>query len=416
MQNKNLELKQIIKSWLWVILCSLGIFVIVPVAGPLSKFVDHWIGREIAGYIALCVVAVALAVLCYTFIFKLKIKRISQYLWLLATAAAYIYLALQLLSSPAEVFHLFAYAFLSYLIFRALSHEIKDSTIYFTAVLFVMFIGIIDECIQWMTPGRIFDFADIGINVLSGALFQLAIWKGIQPANIHKPIQKFSINLLAGMITVNLLFLLFCFSNTPKVVARYTSMIKPLSWLNSVEPMNEFGYRYNDPEIGIFFSRFSLADLKNIDLTKSESNGIILSNDISADANYSQFLKVYNPSSNPFLHELRVRLFRRDRHVKICLKSDRPIRKMTASYIAVKENSIAEKYFGNTLRQSEFLWSQELSQKLKEMAAAWDRPYRSPVSFKVITAFTLKTLWIFIIFSLIIVWILVAQWKRRLKT
>ena len=41
---------------------------------------------------------------------------------------------------------------------------------------------------------------------------------------------------------------------------------------------------------------------------------------------------------------------------------------MTASYIAVKENSIAEKYFGNTLRQSEFLWPQELSQKLKEMA------------------------------------------------
>ena len=416
MQKKNLKSKGILKHWLWAFLCSLGIFVIIPVAGPISKFIDNWLGREITGYIALFVVVVALAILFHTFIFRLKIRRISQYLSLFATAAAFFYISLQILSSPAEIFHLFAYAFLSYLFFRALSHVIKDNTIYFTAALFGMFIGIIDECIQWMMPERVFDFYDIGLNLLAVSLSQFAIWKGIQPRIIHKPVEEFSINLLANMITVNLVFLLLCFSNTPQVVQRYTSMVKSLSWLNSVEPMNEFGYKHYDADIGIFYSRFSMEDLQKIDSLNSKFNGMILSKGISADSNYSQFLKVYNPSDNPFLHELRVRLFRRDKHLKICLKSDRPIRKMTASYIAVKENSIAEKYFGNTLRQSEFLWPQELSQKLKEMAAAWDRPYRSPVSAKVITAFTLKTLWKFIIFSLIIVWILVVLWKRRLKT
>jgi hypothetical protein len=416
MQNKYLELRGILKSWLWVILCSFGIFVTIPVAGPISKYIENLIGREISGYIALFVVAVALAILFHTLIFRLQIKRISQYLWLFTTAAAYIYISFQLLSNPSEVFHLLAYAFLSYLLFRALSHVIKDSTIYFTSALFGMFIGTIDECIQWMMPDRVFDFRDIGLNFLVGALFQLAIWKGIQPKIISKPIEKFSINMLAGIITVNLFFLLLCFSNTPKVVYRYTSIIKPLSWLNSVEPMNEFGYRHNDPEIGVFYSRFSFEELKYMDFLNRESNGNILSEDISSDANYSQFLKIYNPSTNPFLHELRVRLFRRDKHMKISLESVNTIKKKAASYIAIKENLIAEKYFGNTLRQSKFLWSEQLIEQLTEMAASWDKAYRSSVSSGVITSFSLKTVWKTIIFSLIIIWIFVELWKRRMKT
>ena len=89
---------------------------------------------------------------------------------------------------------------------------------------------------------------------------------------------------------------------------------------------------------------------------------------------------------------------------------------MAARHIAVKENLIAEKYFGNTLRQSKFLWPEELSEQLKEMAAPLDKAYRSPVSSKLITSFTLNTVWNTIIIALIIIWILAELWKRRMKT
>ena len=78
--------------------------------------------------------------------------------------------------------------------------------------------------------------------------------------------------------------------------------------------MSEFGYKCDDPEIGIFYSRINPKKLQKIDNQRGEEYAQILNK--MANMNYKQFLREYNPITDPFLHELRVHIFRRDRYYK----------------------------------------------------------------------------------------------------
>ena len=63
------------------------------------------------------------------------------------------------------------------------------------------------------------------------------------------------------------------------------------------------------------------------------------------DSAYSQFLREYSSSEEPFLREMRIHLYRRDRHA------------IFGNYeIALGENRILEKYFGRTLHKTRFAW------------------------------------------------------------
>jgi hypothetical protein len=106
----------------------------------------------------------------------------------------------------------------------------------------VSFIGTIDEVIQWMTPRRYWDFKDIGINIVGGLLLQLIIWKGIKPDVISRPLNKLSVKILTIIISVDLIVLGLCLSNTPKAVKSYTTVFQSLSWLRAEEPMSKFGF------------------------------------------------------------------------------------------------------------------------------------------------------------------------------
>jgi hypothetical protein len=199
------------------------------------------IGKEFFTFAVLLVVVFGLLASLYFLVFKFNVKNVSQYIWLVVSCSIYIYFIFQLKKHPEEAVHLIEYSLLTYFIFKALSYRIRDWTVYITPVLFVSFAGTLDEFIQWLLPSRVWDYKDIGINVLAGGIFMLAVWKGIRPAMICQPVQKISLRILSGIFTVNLIFLGLCLSNTPEVVNMYTAQFTGLSWLHNEEVMTKPG-------------------------------------------------------------------------------------------------------------------------------------------------------------------------------
>lgn len=403
-----------LKDWLWVFLCSAGIFVTVPFARDLQIFVYNTAGKELFTYIVISVIGIGLALLLYSFFFSLRVKKASQYIWLFLCAGLYLYFTLKLKEHPEEAFHFLEYGLLSYFFFKALSQKIRDITVYITAGLFVLLVGTLDESLQWTIPRRVWSYGDIGLNIFAGGIFLIGIWKGIKPEIICKSARKKSVTILTGILTVNLLLIGLCLSNTPASVNRYAGTIGFLSWLQNEEPMTEYGYKYKDPEIGILYSRFTLEELKRIDLINGELYGKILPENSDNELKYKDFIKVYNQQRNPFLYELAVHLSRRDSKFKDISEEDSLYSKPELANTAFRENLIAEKYFSNTLRHSELAWPDQTVKELKEAASSWKEDYISNAGSKIITSFSLSAALTAIVAALIVVWISGWFWKGRL--
>jgi len=386
---------------MWVGFCSIVIFLTVPIAFTIQKFISENLGKDAFIYFVLLAVGLTFLSLLYFLIFKLKVRSLSNYIWLFVLAGLYSYFILKWLKAPAEAIHFLEYGLLGFFLFRALKYNIKDKSIYFTATLFCLLVGTFDEILQWITPRRIWSFRDVWLNTLSGGLFQIALWTVVKPKIISEKITVKSIRIFSSILTVCLIVLGLCASNTPKQVAFYAKLIPWLSSLQKEEPMSEFGYKYRDSEIGIFYSRLSLKNIRNIDKMKSEQNSQILNK--YRNIKYEQFLREYNPISNPFLHELRAHVFRRDTYYKKA-KTDTKIKdKRELYFITYKENLILEKYFSNTIKKSVYVWDDN---KIKEAEQFINKnqPYESPVSANLFTSFSKKSMWIviFVIISVLI--------------
>jgi VanZ family protein len=364
-------------AWLWVALCTLSIFLIVPLARTIQKFVSARWGRPFFGYAVLAITALAFCVLVNILVFRLKVRTLSNYFWLAVVAALYVYFTLQLRRAPEEAVHFLEYGLLGYFLFRALSLSIHDKSIYPTAFLIGSLIGIFDEMLQWITPGRYWDFRDVGLNALATGLFQVALWKGIKPRAISERIKPESVRRISILLAVNILLLGLCASNTPRRVAAYTQKLPRLSFLVKEEPMYEFTFKHVDPEIGTFYSRLSTADLEKEDSQNFGHWGKILRDWKEKD--YALFLREHHPLLHPFVYEMRIHIYRRNGRAGTALKAKDEKSRREAQFVAAKENMILEKYFGRTLTESTYRWSEKMKE---EMAASVDltKPYRSPVS------------------------------------
>ena len=158
---------------------------------------------------------------------------------------------------PEEAIHVSEYGILGLLVYRALTHRVRDFSIYLMAALVVAMIGVIDEYIQWLTPSRVFDLRDIRTNAIAGALSQLAIFLGLRPSIIHGMPAAINWSRLCYLGIAALALLALGFMNTPQRIAWYATNLPPLAYLmDSKSVMVEYGYRYEDPDTGIFRSRF----------------------------------------------------------------------------------------------------------------------------------------------------------------
>ena len=175
----------------WIAWIAVGgwtalIYVTIPFARQLEGFVGKLLGGA-DGFLVIGL-GTTLAGLGWTAIRLQRTHQIrsrSQVLWLAAVAAAFLGYATRF-RAPIEALHYLEYAVLSILVFRALSYRHRDFGIYLCAILICAIVGTIDEIIQWLTPERFGDIADIELNVVSALLVQIAIWKGVAPEAIDR--------------------------------------------------------------------------------------------------------------------------------------------------------------------------------------------------------------------------------------
>jgi len=297
-------------------------------------------------------------------------------------------------NSPVEVTHFLEYGLLSILIYKALNHHVRNKTIYLSAACIILLIGTFDEITQWIVPGRVWNFKDVKLNLISGGIIQLAVWQVIKPKSVSEKINKKSLKIFSVTFACCLIILGLCVLNTPNRVYNYSNRIQWLSFLQKEEPMSEFGYKHQNPEIGVFYSRLSVKSLYRTDNLKGEQYAQILNESINKD--YEQFIREYNPITNPFMHELRVHIFRRDTYFNRGESTSELNEEKESFLIAYKEDLILKKYFTQSMQNSVFWWDEDKIGKF-EFLIDKNRHYESPVSANLFTSFSEKSVWIAII-------------------
>lgn len=362
----------------------------IPFVREIQKIISRTIGRALFTYVVI-IFFIILLVFGIRFIRNNDRDRVG-YLWLCTIFGVYTYLTIGLWKIPEEAVHFVQYGILGALIFRALSDYIGDATVYLTGAFVVFIVGVGDELIQWITPNRYFDFRDIGLNFIGGALMLVAIWFGIKPKRISESVSRKSIFICTFSFSVAISILGLCLSVTPSVAKTISNKIPMLAFVEKCDlMMPEYGKRHVDPEVGIFFSKFSVEELRKLDDQVSEK--------LSNLGNDSEL----NTAEKAFLGEVRGHLKERDRlfrEVDQTADSDSATR---SAELAVRENRILEKYFGKTLGGMEKQWSIEVVRDIQQRKRS-DGIYVSPVRSTYFTAFSLKQAWIGIAIILGFAW------------
>lgn len=380
------------RSWLAVFVWTIILFLTIPLARSLQEVIRGFFGKTSFGYL---VIAVVIAVTAFI-IYRLKGHisfRSSNLWWLLVCAGVLIAYTIRLWDNPVEAVHFIQYGVLAALLFMAFAWRHKNFLIYPAVILATVIVGTIDEGIQWLIPKRVWGLSDIGINSLAAIIVCVAIAMCIRPKGFQQGINRFSIRLVLNLGIVCTLIMTLCLANTPNAIKWYGERIPALNYLaEDGHIMAEYGFLYKDEEIGIFRSRYSVDDLPKVDNQRALDAAEKLDAAPKLE-DYGDFIRKYSPITDPFLHELRVHLNRRDYYLKTGQQQERysSEERQRRLVIAWYENRIVEKYFPESLAQSSFT----LSAQEREVARLGDTlsgQYESPVSIALITIISKKVL------------------------
>ena len=370
-------------SWTYVVLFSCAIFLTVPFARAIQEYVSGSVGR--AAF--LIIVALAGIVAAYFAWRRIRARKsgTSAKIALGAVGAAFAIYTYELRQNPEEALHFVEYGVLGLLAYRALAHSVRDYTIYFSATLVVASVGIIDEWIQWLTPDRVWDLRDIRINVIAGLLTQVAIGAGLRPRLIAKRPRAASLAVMCVIAATTSALLGLTFVNTPERTARLATAMPSLSFLmENRNVMVEYGYLYDEPDIGIFRSRFSPEELAMLDDRRGAEVRSIVDEYIS-EARFREFLSAFSVTRDAYAHEAGVHLFRRNRYY--ARAQTEPSEAASHYNVALREQQFLERYFPATLRNSIHAWTPEIRAEV-EAGADTSVRYETRVSEAVITRVT----------------------------
>lgn len=156
--------------------------------------------------------------------------------------------------------------------------------------------------------------------------------------------------------------------------------------------MSEFGYRHADADFGEFYSRLSLRELSENDENRAEEAAKVL-DDYSGDDRYQGFLRQYPSHKDPFIHEMRVHLFRRDRYINRALEEENEKSRREYLMVARAEHLIVSKYFTRTLSSSSY----RLGPAVRDLLKQFERQtadYRSAVDRHLVTRISEQQLWV----------------------
>ena len=348
-------------SWFYVGLGVVIVYSTIPVARALRETVRDHVGLEFFLYFVFALVLFG-GYLAFRNVYRRKLPTGAK-LWLLAIFAVFIGYIYALREIPEEAIHLGEYGLLGILVYRALTHRVRDFSIYLAAAMVVAMIGVIDEYIQWLTPSRVFDLRDIRTNAVAGALSQIAIFAGLRPRIISGLPNAKSWGRLCYLGAAVAVLLALGFMNSPQRIAWYAANFPPLAYLmDSKGIMVEYGYLYEDPDTGVFRSRFSLAQLQQLDKQRGEEVARVLDKYIGG-VGYRKFQSSYTVLRDAYTHEAGVHLFRRQFHLDRAREKNT---KQNKHYrIAYRENQILKKYFPTAINSSRHHWNEETETEVK---------------------------------------------------
>lgn len=156
--------------------------------------------------------------------------------------------------------------------------------------------------------------------------------------------------------------------------------------------MLDYGVRHELADAGAFPSRLDAAAWARADRERAAEAGVLLAANVRATAEaenrgagpYEAFLSEFNPVSDPFLHELRVHLFRRDRYLETAdWHLDDAEWRARDITVAVREDAFLERFAPNTLRAAQLAWRE--AERAERTRLDLGTPYTSRVAEGVVT-------------------------------
>jgi hypothetical protein len=372
------------RDWSWLAACAVIVIATIPLTRSVTSALEERFGSEI--FLVLTVTGlVALGAIALRSLRRSSLRPGAS-AWIVGTLVVLIAYSLSLQSNAIEALHLLEYAGISVLAFRALSHRTRDWTVYGSAVLLCGLLAALDEGVQWLTPKRVWDLRDIGFDTLAAAIAQLPIAFGVRPDWIEPRATRQGWRRFCRIGLILTVFLTSCMAATPPRLAALADRVPGFGSLRDhPDVMLEYGALHTLANGTRFRSRFGIEELVSVDRARAESAGQVLAR-WRDDDRYAEFLRVYTPIGDPFLHEMRVHLFRRDRYLETAERhrEDRPKRFLHDRGIALREQEILEAGFANTMRAAGW----DLSPRERMTLGGEDHPvdgYVSRVSESLIT-------------------------------
>ena len=313
--------------------------------------------------------------------------------WLAALGVFSAWMFATQLQSSIEAFHIFEYAILGCFLYRAWSGHVQDPLVFPMAALSLALIAWIDEFLQWLMPGRFWDFRDIRLNVLAGAGMLVFIAQVMRPEQIRLPVARRSVRRLCALSWALLLALGVASAGTPARVDRLVQRISFLRFLyNNESVLADYGYRHVDPAVGAFYSHFALPELRRHDRERGAAAGHALASSPGL-ADSRKFRESFPVSADPFLHEAAAHLLRRDHYYATAWEYPESDPPRYAYHLAVAfgENRILEKYFPQTLAAAGRGWGSDRREQ-GLLPAVDATPYVSEVANHLIVAGTERQL------------------------
>ena len=370
------------KEWLAVAVWITVIFAAIPFVRTLREaFAVRW-PVELLAFAVMTIVAAAAAV---TLVVSQRYRhsiRWADVAWLSGIAAVLIVWTRSLMGQPEEAVHFLEYGVLGVLLYRALRLHIPDPGIFVAGALLGIIVGTVDEILQWLVPDRFWDFRDLVLNGGASVLVQIAVWRVVPKPKSR--VGPSTLRLLVRLAAAEVLILTICLAATPQrlgALARGLPLLEPLAV--SVDVMCEYGFLHTLDESTAFRSRLSRSDLVEQDLRRSVEAAAVVEK---SRGRHGQSLREVPPAVDPFVYEIRVHLFARNRNLAEARRQAEGTREHRQSMtVAARENRILEQVFGTTLSRSTQSWS-DRQRGAVESAGDPDARFVSRVAGHLITA------------------------------
>ncbi|TVQ93121.1 MAG: VanZ family protein [Deltaproteobacteria bacterium] len=251
------------------------------------------------------------------------------------------------LQTPIEALHILEYGLLGALLYRAVTRELGSGPAAAVLAASVAFaLALLDEGLQWFYPGRTGTFDDVLLDGQAAAVGVALGWLGLR-VGYGEPRVPWGWPLLA------------------------VALLIPPS-LGLVHASAGFGHLHRHQELR-WTSAYRTEDLASRDGSDEAIEAIEAA--VAMDA--AHYLRTYG--KDPYLHELRVRLYRRDQRL---LRGD--------PEVACAEQRILDHAFSQTLADTSFAWGEAERERCRELETG---PYHSPVGEGRVTALSPLAAW-----------------------